>query len=85
MMGGKTRNPYEVAKAGGRNQSIIRRYAHEREGSIRKAMRSLQEQIIIHEAKIRNPLAHVDPSRPDIRIKDLVTRYWPNEIQHYKE
>ena len=78
-------NAYEIAKAGGRHKGLVRRFAKEREASILKSIRSLQAMILEHQDKINNPMKYLEPNVSLFHRQDLVTRYWPEEIENFEQ
>lgn len=76
---------YEAAKAGGRNQGIIRRFGNENEAVIRKSIRSLEKMIAEHQDKIANPWNYVEKDISPSHLADLIARYWPKEIMGFQE
>ncbi len=78
-------NAYEAAKAGGRHKGLVRRFANEREAAILKSIRSLQNMIREHQDKINNPMKYLEPTVSLFHRQDLVSRYWPEEIENFKQ
>ena len=76
---------YEVAKAGGRHYGLIRRFAKEREAVILKSIRSLQKMIQEHYDKINNPMKYIEQNVSVFHRQDLVSRYWPGEIENFEQ
>ena len=76
---------YEAAKAGGRHYGLIRRFAKEREAAILKSIRSLQKMIQEHQDKINDPMKYIEQNVSLFHLHDLVSRYWPEEIENFKQ
>jgi hypothetical protein len=75
---------YEIAKAGGKHAGLIDRNDGMPDHLVEKSIRSLENRIQIHKAKIANPRDFVDTSTTDVDIRYLVNSYWPKEIATYK-
>jgi len=78
-------NAYESAKAGGRHGGLYSRNIKTRTNEIEKSIRSLQNQIALHEDKIRNPRSFVRNDASDEEVSHLVNSYWPKEILNFKQ
>ena len=78
--GAAVSNAYEVAKAGGRHFGTYERFKSARTHEIEKSIRSLEQRIIEHKDKIKNPNKYVEPTIQPLHLDDLVSRYWPREI-----
>jgi hypothetical protein len=76
---------FEIARAGGRNDGLYRRFQNARRQEIEKSIRSYQKRIAEHEAKIADPDAHLRADCTERHRRDLIERYWPDEIADYLE
>ncbi len=79
------KSAYEIAKEGGRHKGLYERNKNVRSPEIEKSIRSLFQQIKIHEEKIVSPLDFVRSGIPGTEISYLVESYWPKEILKFKE
>ena len=52
---------------------------------IEKSIRSLHEQVSVHQDKIANPLSYVNPDLPKSALDALVVSYWPKEIANFEQ
>ncbi|MBZ4193168.1 MAG: hypothetical protein LAE24_02535 [Candidatus Contendobacter sp.] len=82
--GAAVSNAYEIAKTGGRHYGTYERFKDAREKEIEKSIRALEQRIIEHEDKIKNPEKYVEPDIKSIHLNDLVSRYWPKEIADFR-
>jgi len=51
----RTKDAYEIAKAGGKNAGLLRNYAGRSTEEIQKAQRNYEKQVEIHKEKLANP------------------------------
>lgn len=76
---------YEAAKLGNRHKGLYQQWQGKRVPEIEKSIRSLHEQIKVHQDKIANPANYVNPDLPKPALDALVTRYWPKEIANFEQ
>ncbi|MCC7101230.1 MAG: hypothetical protein IT500_16740 [Rubrivivax sp.] len=76
---------YRIAKAGGAHAGLLRRYESDTLHAIEKSVRSLERIIEIHEAKMANPGAFVQPDLPASDVRYLVGSKWPKEIRGLRQ
>ncbi|MDD5037121.1 MAG: hypothetical protein PHE55_20535 [Methylococcaceae bacterium] len=76
---------YENAKAGERHGGFYRKWKDKRTEEIEKSIRSLQEQIDLHQNKINNPDQYIDPDVSPQQRDGLINRYWPKEILNFQQ
>ena len=76
---------YQDAKSGGRHSGLYKRWVDEQVSEIEKSIRSLQEQIIVHEDKIANPDSYIDMDISEQQRDGLINRYWPKEVLNFKQ
>ena len=76
---------YDIAKSGGRNDGLYRRFKDARTAEIEKSIRSLEKRIALHQDKIRDPDPYLRPDVSAHHRADLIHRYWPEEIADFKD
>lgn len=75
---------FDVALRGGRHHGVYTRFKDARIHEIEKYIRSYQKRIEEHADKIANPMKYVE-SVSDRHRNDLVYRYWPREIEDFRQ
>lgn len=81
------KDPFEVAKAGGKNFGMYVGYKDKPSDQIEKGIQSLGERIAEHEDKIANPTKHI-PNWEDLDPRQrnaLLTSQWPEDIKRQQE
>lgn len=76
---------YEIAKAGGRNDGLYRRFKDSRMAEIEKSIRSYEKQISEHERKIQHPESSIGSGYSEAHRQNLINHYWPEEIAGFRE
>ena len=76
---------YEIAKAGGRHKGFFQKWKEKRVEEIEKSIRSLGEQIAIHNNKIAKPDEYINKNIPLQQRENLINRYWPKEILNFEQ
>ena len=76
---------YEAAKSGNRHKGLYQQWKGKRIPEIEKSIRSLHEQVSVHQDKIANPLSYVNPDLPKSALDALVVSYWPKEIANFEQ
>ncbi|MGB5064272.1 MAG: hypothetical protein WBQ37_10965 [Candidatus Competibacter sp.] len=77
-------NAYEAAKAGGLHEGLWKNYRNRPTAMLERAIKSLEQRIAEHEAKIARPQDFLRSNIPEIQIRHLVTIKWPEEIETFK-
>jgi intein/homing endonuclease len=75
---------FEIAKKGGRHGGTYEQFKEEKPSRIEKSIRNMEKRIKEHQGKIKNPMPYVDGDIDSRHLNDLVTRYWPREIEDFK-
>ena len=74
---------YENVKAGIRHGGFYTLWKLQRTAEIQKSIRSLHDQIAVHQDKIANPDSYIDGSVSPQQREGLINRYWPKEINNF--
>lgn len=85
MIAAMKNTDYEAAKSGNRHKGLYQQWQGKRIPEIEKSIRSLHEQVKVHQDKIANPLSYVNPDLPKSALDALVVSYWPKEIANFEQ
>ena len=77
-------NAYETAKAGGPHHGLWKNYRDRSIAMLERAVKSLEQRIAEHEAKIAHPYRCLQPDVPARQVDHLVNAKWPEEIAIFK-
>jgi hypothetical protein len=75
---------YAAAKAGGPHQGLWQNYRDRPVAMPERAIRSLEQCIAEHQAKIARPRDFLRPDVPEIQVEHLVKMKWPEESDTFK-
>ena len=75
---------YEAAKHGGPHYGLWRNYRDRPIAMLERAVKSLEQRIAEHEAKVANPCQYVRTDIPERQVRHLVSVKWPEEIAIFK-
>ena len=79
-------NAYEVAKAGGRHGGLLRTYQGKSTAEIRRALRSYEGQVALHQQKMCNPAQFVnDWEKKGPRVQHGLLRHWQEDLTRNQE
>jgi len=77
-------NAYETAKTGGPHHGLWKNYRNRPIAMLERAVKSLEQRIAEHEAKIEHPYRYLQPDVPARQVNHLVNAKWPEEIAIFK-
>ncbi|MBS3953641.1 MAG: hypothetical protein KGZ88_11895 [Methylomicrobium sp.] len=83
MLSNMTKNDFEIAQSGGRHHGFLNDWSDKKESKIKKTMGSLQKNIEIHQAKIKNLYDYIDRVVSEQELNYLISVYWPKEIRNF--
>lgn len=75
---------YAIAKAGGLHYGLWKNYRDRPIAMLDRAVKSLEQRITEHQAKIARPHDFVRPDVPEIQVEHLVKVKWPEEINTFE-
>jgi hypothetical protein len=77
---------YEIAKAGGRHAGLLRTYAEKSASEIKRALRSYENQVALHQEKLSNPAKFVKNwESMSEQAREGLLRHWKQDIIRNQE
>lgn len=75
---------YSAAKAGGPHHGLWKNYRDRPIAMLERAIKSLEQCVAEHRAKIVRPHDFLRPDVPEIQVEHLVKVKWPQEIDTFE-
>jgi len=79
-------NAYEIARMGGRHAGLLQTYQGKNTAEIRRALRSYERQVELHQQKMRRPEQCVEAwESKQPRVQRGLLRHWQEDVVRNQE